>query len=63
MFGSTSAAIGSVFGTGGMLFVDVDLRVDEEIDVVDSLLTKASVDTMKMPKCMNCSFMRIANYD
>ena len=55
MFGSTSAAIGSVFGTGGMLFVDVDLRVDEEIDVVDYLLTKASVDTMKMPKCMNCS--------
>lgn len=54
MFGSTSAAIGSVFGTGGMLFVIVDLR-DEEVDSVDSLLTKASVDTMKLPKCMNCN--------
>ena len=40
--------------------MDVDLRdsdvVDEGVkvlDVVDSLLTKASADTMKLPKCMN----------
>jgi len=41
-----------------LVVVDVDLRdvVDEGVkvlDVVESLLTKASADTMKLPKYMN----------